>query len=313
MRRQACIIAPPARVSRSCQKCGRLQVDSCLRARYVLMSKAPKISKLDDLLPALRDAGDTGLTLGAIRARFAGKTAGRASAPVRQLQEKLTALVEEGAVWGPFRHEGAQHYFALGRGPSVDSTRAEISRIAQDSPTRPLSRAQLADRLSARNRRFLPAAIRQAVANRELLEIPCGRFRCYLHRVVAAAYFGFECTAAAPALLNGHANGHGNGHANGHADGPSNGHARLTLEDLLPIYERLRAEQSGFSAVRIFDLMKALNLPKEVLHPLLIEEARTGRISIHHITSVELSAEVLEAGIRLPGFAEPFVTVIVKA
>jgi hypothetical protein len=64
--------------------------------------------------------------------------------------------------------------------------------------------------------------------------------------------------------------------------------------------------------VRIFDLMKALNLPKEVLHPLLIEEARVGRISIHHITSVELPAEVVDAGIRLPGFAEPFVTVTFK-
>lgn len=58
--------------------------------------------------------------------------------------------------------------------------------------------------------------------------------------------------------------------------------------------------------------MKALNLPKEVLHRLLVEEAKAGRITIHPTTSVELPAEVIDAGIRLPGFAEPFVTLVVK-
>jgi hypothetical protein len=64
--------------------------------------------------------------------------------------------------------------------------------------------------------------------------------------------------------------------------------------------------------VKIFDLMKALNLPKSDLHPLLIEEAKAGRITIHHTTSVELAPEVIDAGIRLPGFTEPFITVVIK-
>ena len=87
---------------------------------------------------------------------------------------------------------------------------------------------------------------------------------------------------------------------------------RLTLENLLPAYRRLKAGQGGFSAVKIFDLMKALDGSKEDLHRLLVEEAKAGRVTIHPTTSVELPAEVIDAGIRLPGFSEPFVTVVVK-
>ena len=80
------------------------------------------------------------------------------------------------------------------------------------------------------------------------------------------------------------------------------------MEDLLPVYRRLKAEQGGFSAVKIFDLMKALNLPKSDLHRLLIEEAKAGQNydPSHHLGRAR--AEVVDAGIRLPGFTEPFVT-----
>jgi hypothetical protein len=84
------------------------------------------------------------------------------------------------------------------------------------------------------------------------------------------------------------------------------------LETLLPAYRRLKAEQGGFSAVKIFDLMQVLDGSKEDLHRLLIDEAKAGRVSIHPTTSVELPAELVDAGIRLPGYPEPFVTVIVK-
>jgi hypothetical protein len=58
--------------------------------------------------------------------------------------------------------------------------------------------------------------------------------------------------------------------------------------------------------------MRTLGVPKEALHELLLKETKAGRVTIHRTTSVELAQEVLEAGIRLPGFADPFVTVVVK-
>lgn len=247
-------------------------------------------ASLDALLPAVRQAGDAGLTLSAIRTRFRVRPGARASEA--QLQAKLSALVAEDAIWGPFRHCGSQYYFAVGRGPSVESASAALRRIVRGGGTRLISRTGLEERLTGKERRFFAAAIQHAVATRELIELGCGSSKYYLHREVVAAYFGFEAVRAQV-----------------QREGPPR---MVTFEELLPVYERLRAEQSGFSAVRILDLMKALNLPKEVLHPFLIEEARSGRIAIHHITSVELPAEVLEAGIRLPGFAEPFVTVTFK-
>ncbi len=45
---------------------------------------------------------------------------------------------------------------------------------------------------------------------------------------------------------------------------------------------------------------------------MLVEEAKAGRVTIHPTTSVELPKEVIEAGIRLPGYSEPFITVVVK-
>ena len=111
----------------------------------------------------------------------------------------------------------------------------------------------------------------------------------YLHRDVAAERFGFE------------------------GEGPTAPKKpALTFADLSPVYRRLKAEQGGFSAVKIFELIRALNAPKAEVHRLLIEEARAGRVTIHPTTSVELPPEVVDAGIRLPGYAEPFITVVVR-
>jgi hypothetical protein len=148
------------------------------------------------------------------------------------------------------------------------------------------------------SRRFFPDAIKQAVASRTIIELACGTSKYYLHRDVAAEHFGFEQATSADATVS--------------PEPTTASGSDLAFEDLLPVYRRLRAEQGGFSAVKIFDLMKALKLPKEVVHRLLVEEVKAGRITIHPTTSVALPAEVIDAGIRLPGFAEPFVTVVVK-
>ena len=122
------------------------------------------------------------------------------------------------------------------------------------------------------------------------MELACGSSKYYLHRDVVAEYFGIGSDS----------------------DGGGSREPKLAFEDLLLVYRRLKAEQGGFSAVKIFDLIKALGQPKEVLHRLLVEEAKAGRITIHHTTSVKLPPEVTAAGIRLPDYAEPFVTVVVR-
>jgi hypothetical protein len=248
-------------------------------------------SKLDELLPAIIDAGGSGLSIGKIKTKFAGKSARKN--PETAVQEKLTALVREGAIWGPLKYSRTQHYFAAGRGPSIETASDAIVELVSRSGVKLLSKAALKDKVKGMNARFFADGLKHAVASQAILELSCGKPKYYLHRGVAADYFGFETTAQEPPTL---------------PQQPS-----LTLANLLPTYRRLKAEQGGFSAVKIFDLVQAFNGSKEDLHRLLIEEAKAGRITIHPTTSVDLPKEVIDAGIRLPGFPEPFVTVVVKS
>jgi hypothetical protein len=253
-------------------------------------------SKLDDLLPAILAKSDSGLSIAAITTKFAGKSKDGAVA----LRERLASLVREGAIRGPFKFGGSQLYFAVGRGPSIETASEAIVSLVSRSGVKLVSKPGLQKKVTGMNGRFFTDGLKHAVASQAILELSCGSSKYYLHRDVAADYFGFEANSedskAKPTEQR----------------RPEVPEPRLTLENMLPAYRRLKAEQGGFSAVKIFDLMKALDGSKEDLHQLLVEEAKAGRVTIHPTTSVELPAEVVDAGIRLPGFSEPFVTVVVK-
>jgi hypothetical protein len=253
-------------------------------------------SKLDNILPLITGAHDAGLTMAAIRAKIIGKSSPRTKGQEQALLDRLAALVGEGAIRGPLNYGGRRYYFATGRGPSIETASAVVVRLILQSGARLLSRSTLEKKVTGQNRLFFVDAIKHAVASQAIIELACGTSKYYLHRDVAAERFGFEPAAS----------------ADGAAIPTIAAVPALGFEDLLPVYRRLKAEQGGFSAVKIFDLIKALNQPKEVLHRLLVKEAKAGRITIHPTTSVEIPTEVIDAGIRLPGFAEPFVTVVVK-
>jgi hypothetical protein len=74
----------------------------------------------------------------------------------------------------------------------------------------------------------------------------------------------------------------------------------------------LKTEQGGIGTVKIFDIMTGLGAAKESLHRLLIEEAKSGRVSLHRASTAKFPAEVIEAGIRLEGQPEPLVTIVLK-
>ena len=88
------------------------------------------------------------------------------------------------------------------------------------------------------NGRFFADAIKHAVASRAIVELACGASKYYLHREVAADLFGFDQATAADTMEP--------------VEAKTSTKAPLSLEDLLPVYRRLKAEQGGFSAVKIF-------------------------------------------------------------
>jgi hypothetical protein len=256
-------------------------------------------SKLDDLLPAIVASGDSGLSGGKITEKFAGKS--KTKERVAELRDKLAALIREGSVWGPLKFRSSQIYFATGRGPSIETASTAIVGLVSKSGVKLLSKAKLKEKVIGKNARFFADGLKHAMASRAIVELSCGTSKYYLHRDVAAEYLGFEATSR------------DSSNPSTQPEPPQlSPTPRLTLESLLPAYRRLKAEQGGFSAVKIFDLMHAVNGSKEDLHRLLIDETKAGRVTIHPTTTVDLPKEEVEAGIRLPGFPEPFVTVVFR-
>lgn len=244
------------------------------------------VSKLDGLLAEIVRASDAGLSRAKMVAKFVGKAGPGAGARESELRDKLAALVGEGAVRGPFQTGRTRLYFVAGRGPSIESVSDAVERLVLQCGVKLASKAALEKKITGLNRRYFDDAVANSVARGAIAELVCGRLKYYLHRDVAAQRLGLEAAPAAPGVLR--------------------------LADLLASYRRLKAEQGGLAAVKIYDLIEASRASKQDVHRVLIEEAKAGRVTIHPTTSVELPREVIDAGLRLPGFAEPFITVVVK-
>ncbi len=72
------------------------------------------------------------------------------------------------------------------------------------------------------------------------------------------------------------------------------------------------AEKFSGQQRHIADIIQESGLPKEQVQKWLIDEAKAGRVTIHPTTSVDLPREVMDAGFKLPGFSEPFVSAYFK-
>ncbi len=60
--------------------------------------------------------------------------------------------------------------------------------------------------------------------------------------------------------------------------------------------------------MKIHDILKKLGVSKDKLHALLLHEAKRGRVSLHAASTVNFPREVMEAGIRIEGEQQPYVT-----
>src|SRR5271166_4104501 len=149
-------------------------------------------SKLDELIPTIIDAGDSGLSIGKITEKFAGKS--KAKERTAELREKLAALVRDGAIWGPLKHGATQYYFATGRGPSIETASEAILGLVSRSGVKLLSKPGLEKKVIGMNRRFFADGLKHAIASQAILELSCGSSKYYLHCEVAADYFGFATT-----------------------------------------------------------------------------------------------------------------------
>jgi hypothetical protein len=240
---------------------------------------------LDDILPRIVNAGDAGLTVGRMTKELA--------APHRsKLAETLKSHLNAKEIRGPVKHGNSQYYFAAERGPSADVTGRVVSKLAREAQMKLLSQAKLKEKVTGLNGKFLADGIKHAVAKKEIIELTCGTSKYYLHREVAQKFIALsEGALADSSKLSG---------------------TELTMQAVRPVYQRLKAQQGGLGTIDICDLMKALGVPRDALHEFLMKEMKAGRLTIHPTTTVHLRPEVIDAGVRIDGHPEPFVTVALK-
>jgi Phosphoribosyl transferase domain len=137
-------------------------------------------SKLDNLLPMIIDAHDSGLTVGAIKAKFIGKSSAKAKDREVELREKLAELIREGAIWGPLKHGVAQYYFAAGQGPSIETASAVvvpplcIGQKVSDVPSFMTDLQRKLAEIERRRQRYLGSRERVEVAGRTAIVIDDG-------------------------------------------------------------------------------------------------------------------------------------------
>jgi hypothetical protein len=252
------------------------------------MGLMPTNAKNDALRLQISEAGDKGLPLSKM------KLGGDKKAAAAELRDLLATLARDGAIRGPFKSGGSQIYFSAGHGPSVDRVCELVERLVRDAGVKLPSKKALDDKVKGLNKRYFPDALKQATARRTILEVSRGSAKFYLHRDVAAERFGFETQGRLEA-----------------AEQPKR-ERNLTFAELTTVYSRLKAEQGGFSAVKIYDVVRALGVTTEQAHEFIASEAKAGRVTLHPTNSVNLPREVMDAALRLPGHAEPFVTVSVR-
>jgi len=89
------------------------------------------------------------------------------------------------------------------------------------------------------------------------------------------------------------------------------GFVEALAENAAPTTAGLADKFSGQQR-NISDIIRESGLPKDQVHNWLLDEAKAGRVTIHPTTSVDLPQEAMDAGFRIPGFPDPFVSAYFK-
>jgi hypothetical protein len=134
-------------------------------------------AKLDEILPSIISAGDSGLSIAKITEKFAGKSKPRER--VAAVRETLGALARDGAIWGPLKYRGTQLYFAVGRGPSTETASEALVGLIVRSGVKLLSKARLETKVTGMNKRFFDDGLQHAVSSQAIVELSCGSSKYY--------------------------------------------------------------------------------------------------------------------------------------
>jgi hypothetical protein len=235
------------------------------------------------------------------------KAAGAKGRTKSKLQEKIPKMMRSqassilgelkssGAIRGPFKNR-SDYYFAPQFAPTREQAEDVIEKPLRQAGTRLTARSDLEKKASGFHRTFFNDALASLKGEAKIVELQGSKKTTfYVHRDAVLEQLRLP-SAVEPEQL---------------ATMPVQQTA-VTLDDIRPIYNTLKAEQGGISTVKIYDIMTRLGASREDVHRILLREAKSGRVSLHPASTVKFPSEVMAAGIRLQGQADLLVTVVLK-
>jgi hypothetical protein len=244
-----------------------------------------------DVVGILAKAGAKGLTKGELAKSFSE------SPKSKKLTSVLTALKSRGAIRGPFHIGKLQRYFDVKHAPTREQLESRIEKLLPRLGMRVTAGSVIDEVRKGDPKSLFEDALRTLKANGRIIELRyANNIRLYAHRDAILDQLRLENKLE------------DSGAPRSSEETPSS----LMLDDVRPAYLALKSEQGGISAVKIYDVWKKLNVSKDALHALLLREAQNGRVSLHAASTVHFPAEVVDAGIRVEGEPQPFVTFVLR-
>jgi hypothetical protein len=246
----------------------------------------------DDIVRALARAGAKGLTTAALAKAISAPAANK------QLSSAITKLKSSGEIRGPLRMGRFSLFFEAKSAPTREHLESRIEDLLRRAGTRVTTRSNLDKGMKGAVQSLYKDAISALKAEGKIVELRnARRSQLYVHREAIIDQLRLENVR--------------DGDRKPRSTPPSDG-ASISLDDVRPHYLTLKAEQGGISAVKIYDVLKKLGAPKDKLHALLLREAERGHVSLHAASTVNFPREVMDAGIRVEGEQQPYVTFILR-
>jgi hypothetical protein len=236
----------------------------------------------DSVISVLKRAAAEGVTATELR-KFPNSTT------------EIKRLKAEGSVRGPLRIGHSNRYFASEHAPTRDQLARLIEERLCDAGLRLTSLSKLESFAKLAPKTLFKDALSALKADGRIIELRDSRkSRFYLHSEPLLEQLRPELQPPEP------------------PPNPAPPPPGVTLDQVRPIYENLKAQQGGISTVTISDVLSRIGVTKEALHRLLLDEAKNGLVTLHPATTVNFPQEVLDAGIRLEGQPYPLVTFVLR-
>jgi hypothetical protein len=208
-----------------------------------------------EIVKALAKAGTKGLTTADLTKRLPVALA-------KKISSVLLELKASGLIRGPFRIGPSNFYFDAKSAPTLEQMEFRIEEPLRQAGVKVTSRSSLEKKLlKGVPKALFEDALSSLKAEGKIVELKGpSRSTLYIHREPILEQLRL---AGAVEVENRH-----------RIPTPARPETSISLENVRPVYEALKAQQGGISAVKIYDILNGVGGSKEDLHRLLLKEAQ---------------------------------------